>query len=199
MLAPSGYASRWTFYIGADGRILDIDTKVSAASHGRDIVARWCALAEQRLEYLTELFETGRWRRYHSELEFLENIQEAKTAVETWRDLLTREASRDNSTVDMSWLDRPRTALPRVNLPSSQVYRLRPPPASVPVEPPREVLVGKGPDQVYPDQAPSVPELEAPDLVLEPALGPTLDPILDQFTRELATIAERYPLLRNVM
>ena len=40
VLAPSGYASRWTFYIGADGRILDIDTKVSAASHGRDVVAK---------------------------------------------------------------------------------------------------------------------------------------------------------------
>ena len=36
-------------------------------ARGRDVVARWCALAEQRLEYLTELFETGRWRRYHSE------------------------------------------------------------------------------------------------------------------------------------
>jgi uncharacterized repeat protein (TIGR03809 family) len=54
-------------------------------AHGRDVVARWCALAEQRLEYLTELFETGRWRRFHSEVAFLENIQEAKTAVETWR------------------------------------------------------------------------------------------------------------------
>ena len=40
VLAPSGYASRWTFYIGAGGRILDIDKKVSAASHGRDIVAK---------------------------------------------------------------------------------------------------------------------------------------------------------------
>jgi peroxiredoxin len=40
VLSPSGYASRWTFYIGADGRILDIDQKVSAASHGRDVVAK---------------------------------------------------------------------------------------------------------------------------------------------------------------
>ena len=40
VLAASGYASRWTFYIGADGRILDIDKKVSAASHGRDVVAK---------------------------------------------------------------------------------------------------------------------------------------------------------------
>lgn len=40
VLSPSGFASRWTFYIGADGRILDIDKKVSAASHGRDVVAK---------------------------------------------------------------------------------------------------------------------------------------------------------------
>ncbi len=40
VLAPSGYASRWTFYIGADGRILDIDKKVSPSTHGADIVRR---------------------------------------------------------------------------------------------------------------------------------------------------------------
>ena len=82
-------------------------------ARGRDIVARWCTLAEQRLEYLTELFETGRWRRFHSELGFLENIQEARTAVETWRGLLMREASRDNSAVDISWLGRGRVTVPR--------------------------------------------------------------------------------------
>ena len=76
-------------------------------ARGRDIVARWSALAERRLDYLTELFETGRWRRFHSEVAFLENIQEAKAAVETWRDLLTREASPDNSA------DRPVLARPR--------------------------------------------------------------------------------------
>ena len=56
---------------------------------GRDIAARWCALAEQRLQHLSEMFETGRWRRYHSEMAFLENIQEAKRAVQTWRALAT--------------------------------------------------------------------------------------------------------------
>ncbi|QIP04850.1 TIGR03809 family protein [Bradyrhizobium symbiodeficiens] len=56
---------------------------------GRDVAARWCALAEQRLQHLSEMFETGRWRRYHSEIAFLENIQEAKRAVETWRALAT--------------------------------------------------------------------------------------------------------------
>ena len=40
VLAPSGFTSRWTFYIGVDGRILDIDKHVSAASAGSDIVER---------------------------------------------------------------------------------------------------------------------------------------------------------------
>src|SRR5271155_4734786 len=83
------------------------------AAKGRNIVARWCNLAEQRLEYLTELFETGRWRRYHSERGFLENIQEAKAAVETWRNLLSREASRENFSLDFSSLGRARAPLSR--------------------------------------------------------------------------------------
>lgn len=62
---------------------------VRDAVAGRTIAARWCALAEQRLQHLSEMFETGRWRRYHSEIEFLENIQEAKRAVQTWRALAT--------------------------------------------------------------------------------------------------------------
>jgi thioredoxin-dependent peroxiredoxin len=40
VLGASGFASRWTFYIGADGRILDIDKQVRAESHGRDVAAR---------------------------------------------------------------------------------------------------------------------------------------------------------------
>jgi peroxiredoxin Q/BCP len=37
-------AYRWTFYIGADGRILDIDQKVTPSSAGADIVKRLEAL-----------------------------------------------------------------------------------------------------------------------------------------------------------
>jgi peroxiredoxin Q/BCP len=40
VLGASGYASRWTFFIGADGRIVDIDRHVRASSHGRDVVAK---------------------------------------------------------------------------------------------------------------------------------------------------------------
>jgi uncharacterized repeat protein (TIGR03809 family) len=148
-------------------------------ARGRDVVARWCALAEQRLEYLTELFETGRWRRFHSELAFLENIQEAKTAVEIWRDLSVREASCDNSAVDISWLGRNRTALPRGGPLRDQVHRLQQRPMELPAEP-----VPTKTGHIDSDEAPSVPAVES-------ASVPT--------SSDVSAIAERYPLLRNAL
>ena len=40
VLGKSGFPHRWTFYIGADGRILEIDRHVHVASHGEDVAAR---------------------------------------------------------------------------------------------------------------------------------------------------------------
>jgi peroxiredoxin Q/BCP len=40
VLGFTGWPNRWTFYIGADGRILDVDKKVSASTHGVDLVRR---------------------------------------------------------------------------------------------------------------------------------------------------------------
>jgi peroxiredoxin Q/BCP len=37
-------AYRWTFYIGPDGRVLDVDQKVSAANAGPDVVKHLEAL-----------------------------------------------------------------------------------------------------------------------------------------------------------
>jgi uncharacterized repeat protein (TIGR03809 family) len=161
-------------------------------ARGRDIVTRWCALAEQRLEYLTELFETGRWRRFHSELDFLDNIQEAKTAVETWRGLLMREASRDNSAVDISWLGRSRATQPRGEMLRDRVDRFAPP-AAIPAEPrPSDVSILSEADHVCSDEAPSAPESAAPvmDAGLDNAAALTLD---------IAAIEQRYPLLRNAL
>jgi hypothetical protein len=153
-------------------------------ARGRDVVARWCALAEQRLEYLTELFETGRWRRYHSELTFLENIREAKAAVEIWRDLSLREASRDNSDVDISCLGRSRAALPRGDGLRDRLRRQPLQPAEIPAESPlSDVSFAREPDRVNSDEAPSAP-----------AMG-----IASELTRDMAAIAERYPLLRNAL
>jgi uncharacterized repeat protein (TIGR03809 family) len=155
-------------------------------ARGRDTVARWCALAEQRLEYLTELFETGRWRRFHSELAFLENIQEAKTAVEIWRDLSLREASRDKSAVDISCLGRSRVTSPRGQTLHDQVRKLQPQPA-IPEQPPREVSIVAETYRVSSEEVPSAP-------ALDPALGNA-----SALTLDMSAMQERYPLLRNAL
>ena len=41
-------AARWTFYIGADGRILHIDKAVVADGHGEEVPARLEALGIKR-------------------------------------------------------------------------------------------------------------------------------------------------------
>lgn len=165
-------------------------TQRTDLARGRDIVARWCVLAEQRLEYLTELFETGRWRRYHSEEAFLENIREAKAAVETWHDLLTREATLGNSPIDTSWLGRSGVIAP----PLSQRIEFRsvePQPAEIPA-PPHFAAVANGAEPgladeaIMADEAPVVPEDEA----LERTMALALD---------IAAMQERYPLLRNAL
>jgi uncharacterized repeat protein (TIGR03809 family) len=163
------------------------------AARGRDLVARWCAFAERRLEYLTELFETGRWRRYHSELAFLENIREAKAAVEIWRNLSTLEASRDNSAVDFAWLGHSRATRamqPGGNILRDDVRRPRPQPR-IPVEiRPRDVSITSESDRVWADEAPSAPHAAATDPVPEKVSELTLD---------MGVLAQRYPLLRNVV
>ena len=148
-----------------------------------DVMARWCALAEQRLEHLTELFETGRWRRYHSELAFLENIQEAKSAVEIWRDLSRLEVSRDNSAIDISWPGRRPATPPRGQTLRDQLHRLQP--AQIRDEPAAPVIsIVPETDSPYSQEAPSAQAIDnASELALDIA----------------AAIAERYPLLRNAL
>jgi len=143
-------------------------------------------LAEQRLDYLTDLFETGRWRRYHDERDFLENIREAKAAVETWRGILNAEATPDNRPVDLSWIGR-RSSVPptKREVPAEPVSSIAPQLAELPVAPPVSVV-------------PAMPE---PDAVLmrdpvETAEESSLDKTL-ALTLDIVAMAERYPLLRN--
>jgi uncharacterized repeat protein (TIGR03809 family) len=177
-------------------------------ARGRGIAARWCNLAERRLDYLTELFESGRWRRYHTEISFLENIQEAKAAVETWRDLLKQESSPENFAISMALLRASRTTVPSSKGFSAPVPRLQPQPAPVPrlqpqpapvprpqpvpisVEPlrdiPGDVLIALERQLVVADEAPSAPDAPALDKMPLPAL-------------KLDVMKERYPLLRNAL
>ena len=157
--------------------------RTDAAAKGREIVARWCNLAEQRLDYLTELFESGRWRRYHTEHAFLENIREAKTAVETWRDLLAREAALDNSPIDLSWLGRGK---PRPKYPAPE----RRPDAVILAEAAMTAV------SAALETAASI--LEQPAVMIDaPALdapAPDVEPLK---VLDLAAMQARYPLLRS--
>ena len=163
-------------------------THLGDVVRGRDTVARWCNLAEKRLEHLTDLFETGRWRRYHTERSFLENIQEAKAAVETWRDLMAREAAPDH--LDLTGRSGHRPALPRHDEIGGQAAFLPSEPAPIVLEPSREiphdVLVALEIQLLDMDETPSVSD--APDLDDLPL--PPLD---------LDVMQQRYPLLRNAL
>src|SRR5215813_13008448 len=86
------------------------------AARDADVLGRWRMLAEQRLDYLTQLFESGRWRRFYGEVAFLENIREAKVAVETWRGLSSEHASAE-PVIRVSWPVPERQLRPRVSEP----------------------------------------------------------------------------------
>jgi uncharacterized repeat protein (TIGR03809 family) len=176
---------------------------------GRDMIARWRALAEQRLEYLTELFETGRWRRFHSEHAFLENIKEAKAAVKTWRELSSPGTSSDKITsdkinIDRFWSDRPHAGVVQREAPleNSRDPAQLPWPAKIPVQ----------------AVAQAVAQVDAQRSERQPAKPPENSSILDigdvsavaAFSRKetekktvvpvqdlTAMITQRYPLLRN--
>ena len=165
------------------------DANVDLA-RGRDIVSRWCILAEQRLEYLTELFETGRWRRFHSERAFLENIQEAKAAVELWRRLETREASLDNAAIDLSWLGR-RSTPPHGDRLREPVALRHMPSAPVQVEAPSREIPG---DVLAALESVLADSAEAPSVSDAPGLDDLPPPTLN-----LDVMQDRYPLLRNAL
>ena len=161
-------------------------------ARGRELSRAGAFLPSSGCDYLTELFETGRWRRFHSERAFLENIQEAKSAVETWRDLLTREASRDNSAVDISWLGRAGATLP----PYRNVARSGPS-ASVAAgtEPGRTAVTrssrsARKPFTCRSKEAPSAPDVPA-------LVGVETSP--PEPTPDIVAMHERYPLLRNAL
>jgi uncharacterized repeat protein (TIGR03809 family) len=179
----------------------------------RDILARWCNLAERRLEYLTELFETGRWRRYHSERAFLENIQEAKAAVEIWRRLSRRESSLENEAslenvaarvatssgngaADVSLPVYARLTLPRGEARRDPVREILSPPLSFPAAA-RPVRLSIPPAAVQASSSPMpyVPAIVAPVVERKPLHSLDGAPEL----LDIAAMQKRYPLLRNAM
>jgi uncharacterized repeat protein (TIGR03809 family) len=156
-------------------------------AHGRDLLARWCTLAETRLEYLTEMFESGRWRRFYSEVAFLENIREAKVAVETWRGLSTPGATAammGPSPIEISWSGQARAARMRELEPYAAAL------ASEQPQPQVEFVSRDKAAAMLPDEGPTAAAIDM--TAMEQALD---NPVM----LDLTAIEQRYPLLRNTL
>lgn len=172
-------------------------THKHAPAKGLDIITRWCGLAERRLDYLTDLYETGRWRRYHSEADFLENVREARAAVDTWRRLVGQGGTKQNLPIDWSWLDRPNGV---------------PPPSAAMLPHSAGPVAEAALSEVKPDPAPLVPlsaKVAAPEPAslavavsaaaasAAPVSGlPPVSSSADWSPRLHALARERYPILR---
>lgn len=66
-----------------------------ASGYGRSLVVRWRILAQKRLDHLIELYQTGRWKLYHAESDFLEMVQEARAALKVWEELAPPDPALD--------------------------------------------------------------------------------------------------------
>lgn len=167
---------------------------------GRAIVERWRTLAEQRLDYLNALQESGRWQRFHSEPDFLDNLREARDAVETWRLLASREASLDNRPIDFGWLGQGAVPLARRDMVRRDDRAVAVTPIPSPPIPSPPVLnppvlnppISDLPIASRPIPSPPVaPAIDVPSVAdALPAPAASLD---------LATMRDRYPLLRNAL
>jgi uncharacterized repeat protein (TIGR03809 family) len=49
-----------------------------------DLARRWHALAERRRQHFAELYDSGRWRKYYREQNFLSQMRETARMAEAW-------------------------------------------------------------------------------------------------------------------
>jgi uncharacterized repeat protein (TIGR03809 family) len=148
------------------------------------VVARWCALAEQRLDYLTELFNNGRWRRYYSHTAFLENIKEAKAMVAHWRALSTPGYVPEQRTPILIPELKPAVVPDVVEAAPSEIELA----AAREVAPADEAAAA--PVQDMPDD--KMPEKEMPDEEMSDKK------VLDKMPAPTDLVQDRYSLLRNL-
>jgi uncharacterized repeat protein (TIGR03809 family) len=59
----------------------------SSAFPSDQIAQRWRDLADRRRAYFIELYESGRWKFYYTEADFLLRMREVCEAAEQWEKL----------------------------------------------------------------------------------------------------------------
>jgi len=62
-----------------------------------ELSRRWLDLAERRLAYFSELYRSGRWRRYYTPERFAERVVDVMKAVAVWRELAGKAATSDEN------------------------------------------------------------------------------------------------------
>ena len=55
-----------------------------ATTQWERIALKWRSLAERRRDHYVELYQSGRWKHYHSEAEFLTEMRKAAALAERW-------------------------------------------------------------------------------------------------------------------
>lgn len=51
---------------------------------------RWRALAERRQAHFVELYESGRWKHYYTEEQFVASMRQAVAAAQRWAEIAPR-------------------------------------------------------------------------------------------------------------
>ena len=52
-----------------------------------EVSHKWRRLAERRRDYFVDLFRSGRWKQYYTEVQFLRLLQEADCLTERWSNI----------------------------------------------------------------------------------------------------------------
>ena len=160
----------------------------------REIIARWCTLAEQRLDYLTEMFESGRWRRYYTEVAFLENIREAKLAVDTWRSLSTPDLAKGVAAQPARATPELAQGVAAVELALSESAV----PVSVRAAERDAAPIAPEAFELAPEDETIAEEAEL-DAVEAPLCERAVDMLALEQALDMSAIEQRYPLLRNAL
>ena len=61
--------------------------RTTALPSSEQIAQRWRDLAERRRSYFIELYQSGRWKHYYSEADFVLRMREVCHSAEQWEKL----------------------------------------------------------------------------------------------------------------
>ncbi len=182
--------------------------RASDISRGRQILTRFLALAEERLAHLTELYETGRWQRYFTQAELLQNVRDANKAVDAWTLLVSTEALPNNRPVDLGWLNHGRPLPLRQHLLPDIEHRQLSARFTAPAPAPDFEAVAFKPlpavaEAIRIDRFPAMAQIAAmPPATVAAAPKPAADPPKPapwQNSLDFALMRERYPILHKAV